>query len=106
MNQLKTNLPLALLALLVLKQLFKGIDAAEMGVTVALAGIVALKDHLEKQSSIQEIKESTRKELAEVRDVVKTQNEVIEKMAKVLDENRNAVASMKLSSGMMSRKGA
>ena len=104
MNQVKNQLPLALLSLAVLKQLVKGIDAAEMGVVLALAAIVALKDYLEKQKSIQEIDTHVKKELEEVKHVIKTQNEVIEKMAKALDENRTSVASMKLSQGYATRK--
>lgn len=105
MNQLKNHLPLALLALLVLKQLISGTSLAEMGVTIAVAGIVSLKDFLEKQKHIQEVESLVKKELEEMKSVVKTQNEVIEKMAKAIDENRTGIASLKLSQNMV-RKGA
>jgi hypothetical protein len=104
MNQIKHNLPLILLASLVLKQLVHGIDASEMGVAIALSAIVSLKDYLEKQKAIQEVDAHVKKELEEVKHVIKTQNEVIEKMAKALDENRTSVASLKLSQGYNTRK--
>jgi hypothetical protein len=106
MNQVKQHLPLLLLSSLVLKQLIVGISASEMGTAIAIASIVALRDYLEKNKQIQEIESSVKKELEEVKTIVKTQNEVIEKMAKAIDENRTSIASMKLSSGMMTRKGA
>ena len=105
MNQLKNHLPLALLALLVLKQLFVGTNAAEMGVSISLAAIVGLKDFLEKQKKIQEIEKIMKQEVEEMKSVIKTQNEVIEKMAKAIDENRTGIASLKLSQNMI-RKGA
>lgn len=106
MNQVKQHLPLLLLSSLVLKQLIAGVSASEMGTIIAVAAVVALKDYLEKHKNIQEVESLVKKELEEIKDIVKTQNEVIEKMAKAIDENRTSIASMKLSSGMMTRKGA
>ncbi len=100
MNQVKQNLPLALLSLLVLKQLVTGCSLSEMGVAISLCAIVALKDHLEKHKEIKEVRETVTKELEEMKFVVKQQNDVIEKLAKALDENRTSVASIKLSQGM------
>lgn len=100
MKQVKQNLPLGLLALLVVKQLIVGCSLSEMGVAISLCAIVALKDHLEKHKEINEIKDIVNKELEEMKFVIKQQNEVIEKLAKALDENRTSVASLKLSQGM------
>lgn len=105
MNQVKNHLPLALLAALVLKQIITGCSASEMGTAIAVAGIVALKDYLEKHSDIQDIKTSTKRELEEVKAVVVKQNEVIEKMAKAIDETKSGLASVRLSQGY-ARKGA
>lgn len=100
MNLLRHNLPLILLSTLVLKMLFIQASLPEMGVAMALSSLVALKDHLEKHKEIKEIRESVTKELEEMKFVVKQQNEVIEKLARALDENRTSVASLKLSQGM------
>lgn len=104
MNQVKSNLPLGLLAALVLKQLVVGCNASEMGVAIAIAAVVSLKDYLEKQKSIQEISTKVTKDIDDMKHIIKTQNEVIEKMAKALDENRTGLASVKLSQGMRSTK--
>ena len=106
MNQVKNYLPLGLLAALILKLLAKGLDSPEMGVTIAVAAIVALKDYLEKSKTTQEIESFVKKELEEIRNVVVKQNEVIEKMAKAIDENKTGLASVRLSQGYSQRKGA
>jgi hypothetical protein len=98
-------LPLALLTLLVLKQLVHGVDLAGMGVTIALTAVIALKDYLEKQKHIQEIEAHVKKELEDVKHVINTQNEVIEKMAKALDDVRTKAASIQLSQGYQKKFG-
>lgn len=98
MNHIKF-IPLALLTLLVLKQLVQGINAAEMGVTIALCCLVSLRDYLEKQNFVKEIQAEMKKELDEVKAMNATQNEVISKMAVALDEVRSKTSTLQLAQG-------
>lgn len=104
MNQIKF-IPLALLTLLVLKQLVHGIDAAGMGVTVALCAIVSLKDYLEKQDYVKQIRDDMKKELEEMKLMNTTQNEVIAKMALALDEVRTKTSTLQLAQGYKTQMG-
>ena len=98
MNHIKF-IPLALLTLLVLKQFVHGIDAAEMGVTIALCGLVSLRDYREKQNYVKEIQAEMKKELDEMKLMNTTQNEVIAKMAVALDEVRTKTSTIQLAQG-------
>ncbi len=98
--KLNQYLPIGLLSALTLKLTILGANLPEMGMIFALVGLLGLREYLEKNKSTLQIKEECLKEISEIKAIVKMQNEAIEKMARVIDEQRTNVASLKLAAGM------
>ena len=97
------NAHLGLLVAYTTKLLIVGAGLPEMGIVFSLVFLNISKEYLSKQQKIKEIEQSVSKKLQDVENTVKIQNEVIEKMAKALDEQRTSVASLKLSQNMIKR---
>lgn len=101
--ELLKNAHLGLLSAYVLKVLAVGAGLPEMGIIFSLVLLNVAKEYLNKQKAIQEIEEAVAKRVQEVENTVKLQNDVIERMAKALDEQRTSVASLKLSQNLVKR---
>jgi hypothetical protein len=86
MEKIINYLPLSLLSVFVLKLIFFGTNAAEMGIVFALTAYSALKDYSEKHKKIQEIAT-----------IVNKQNEVIAKMATEIDNVKTSMVGVKMS---------
>ena len=86
MEKIINYLPLGLLSVFVLKLIFFGTNAAEMGIVFALTAYSALKDYSEKHKKIQEISA-----------IVNKQNEVIAKMATEIDNVKTSMVGVKMS---------
>ena len=93
-------LPLGLLSVFTLKVMIFSASLADMGIVLGLAGLLALKDHLDKQKTIRQIQDETNKSLEDMKYTLKLQNDVIEKMARAADEQRTSTAGLKLAQGM------
>ncbi len=88
MEKIINYLPLSLLSVFVLKLIFFGTNAAEMGIVFALTAYSALKDYSEKHKKIQEMS-----------DIIIKQNEVINKMAVELDAIKTSMVGLKMHQG-------
>lgn len=97
------NAHLGLLVAYTTKLLIAGAGLPEMGIVFSLVSLNIAKEYLSKQQKIKEIQQSVTEKLQAIENTVKIQNDVIEKMAKALDEQRTAVASLKLSQNIIKR---
>lgn len=88
MEKIINYLPLSLLSVFVLKLIFFGTNAAEMGIVFALTAYSALRDYSEKHKKMQEVVE-----------IVNKQNEVINKMATELDAIKTSMVGLKMHQG-------
>jgi hypothetical protein len=88
MEKIINYLPLSLLSVFVLKLIFFGTNAAEMGIVFALTAYSALRDYSEKHKKMQEVIE-----------IVNKQNEVINKMATELDAIKTSMVGLKMHQG-------
>lgn len=88
MEKIINYLPLSLLSVFVLKLIFFGTNAAEMGIVFALTAHSALRDYSEKHKKMQEVIE-----------IVNKQNEVINKMATELDAIKTSMVGLKMHQG-------
>lgn len=102
-TELLKNAHLGLLAAYMLKILAVGAGLPEMGIVFSLVLLNIAKEYLNKQQKIKEVEEAVTKRLQEVENTIKVQNDVIEKMARALDEQRTSVASLKLSQNLVKR---
>lgn len=101
--ELLKNAHLGLLIAYTLKMLVVGAGLPEMGIIFSLVALNISKEYLNKQKTIKEVEETVAKRVQEIENTVKLQNDVIEKMAKALDEQRTSVASLKLSQNLVKR---
>jgi uncharacterized coiled-coil protein SlyX len=101
--ELLKNVQIGLLVAYLGRVLVLGANLSEMGIIFSLVALNISKDYLEKQKRIKDIEQEVNTRVAEVENTIKIQNEVIEKMARALDEQRTSVASLKLSQGLVKR---
>lgn len=101
--ELLKNVQIGLLVAYLGRVLVLGANLSEMGIIFSLVALNISKDYLEKQKKIKDIEQEVNARVAEVENTIKIQNEVIEKMARALDEQRTSVASLKLSQGLVKR---
>jgi uncharacterized coiled-coil protein SlyX len=101
--ELLKNVQIGLLVAYLGRVLVLGANLSEMGIIFSLVALNISKDYLEKQKRIKDIEQEVNTRVAEVENTIKIQNEVIEKMARALDELRTSVASLKLSQGLVKR---
>ena len=100
MEQIQKHAPLALCALLVLKQLILGSDPSQAAITIALVGILSVKELMEKNKKYSEIETNCKKSLEEMMTIVHKQNEILNVAAKEVALMKQSVESIKMSSGM------
>lgn len=101
--ELLKNVQIGLLVAYLGRVLVLGANLSEMGIIFSLVALNISKDYLEKQKKIKDIEQEVNTRVAEVENTIKIQNEVIEKMARALDEQRTSVAGLKLSQGLVKR---
>lgn len=101
--ELLKNVQIGLLVAYLGRVLVLGANLSEMGIIFSLVVLNISKDYLEKQKKIKDIEQEVNTRVAEVENTIKIQNEVIEKMARALDEQRTSVAGLKLSQGLVKR---
>lgn len=101
--ELLKNVQIKLLVAYLGRVLVLGANLSEMGIIFSLVALNISKDYLEKQKKIKDIEQEVNARVAEVENTIKIQNEVIEKMARALDEQRTSVAGLKLSQGLVKR---
>lgn len=101
--ELLKNVQIGLLVAYLGRVLVLGANLSEMGIIFSLVALNISKDYLEKQKKIKDIEQEVNARVAEVENTIKIQNEVIEKMARALDEQRTSVAGLKLSQGLVKR---
>ncbi len=99
------QLPIGLLSALVIKSLVSGAGLPEMIVATALIGLLSLREHLDKKLSNDQIKEHLLAEHKKIADIVSTQNQVIEKMANEIADQKTKLSSVQLATGMQNRLG-
>ncbi len=102
MNNIQKYIPIGLLSAFTLKVMVSGANLSEMGIILGLAAILGFKDYLEKKETILEVRTQCEKSIKDIEAVVKTQNEVIEKLAKAMDEQRTYIASTRMAQNLKS----
>lgn len=105
MEKLNNLLPKGLLLSYLVKMLIITASFSDMGITIALSGIVALQIYLEKNKKIQEIKEETFKKIDEQNGVIAKQNQLLEQFAIEFTKTKNEIAGVKLRSDFKAAEG-
>jgi uncharacterized coiled-coil protein SlyX len=97
-NKLKL-IPMGLVLALGLKAIVLGLSGADSAVAISLIGLLTLREYMEKNSKLEEVKEHTEKKLKEMSETISKQNEVIAAQTQEFVKLRDQMTAVKMTFG-------